>query len=134
MASGKTWRLAIAGGAALLLVAIPAQAQSVLNRGGGAEPEFLDLLLTGSPGNYAGYRNPESMPRWPRRSANPMRSGAPPCCKKRKASPWPTCPGCLSVSCRKVGPRVGGYIQNQRDFNRSRWLWIKVSAGLYSGR
>ena len=42
MASGKTWnrRLAIAGGAALLLLgAIPARAQSVLNRGGGAEPE-----------------------------------------------------------------------------------------------
>ena len=24
-----------------------------------------------------------------------------------------------------VGPRVGGYVQNARDFNRSRWLWIK---------
>jgi ABC-type transport system substrate-binding protein len=24
-----------------------------------------------------------------------------------------------------VGSRVGGYIQNARDFNRSRWLWIK---------
>jgi putative NADH-flavin reductase len=24
-----------------------------------------------------------------------------------------------------VGPRVGGYIQNARDFNCSRWLWIK---------
>jgi oligopeptide transport system substrate-binding protein len=24
-----------------------------------------------------------------------------------------------------VGPRVGGYVQNARDFNASRWLWIK---------
>ena len=24
-----------------------------------------------------------------------------------------------------VGPRVGGYIPNARDYNRSRWLWIK---------
>ena len=24
-----------------------------------------------------------------------------------------------------VGPRVGGYVQNPRDFNRSRWLWVK---------
>src|SRR5476649_382780 len=51
MASGKTGnrRLAIAGGAALLLlVAIPAQAQSVLNRGGGAEPESLDPAFAGS--------------------------------------------------------------------------------------
>jgi ABC-type oligopeptide transport system substrate-binding subunit len=24
-----------------------------------------------------------------------------------------------------VGPRVGGYVQNIRDYNRSRWLWIK---------
>jgi hypothetical protein len=24
-----------------------------------------------------------------------------------------------------VAPRVGGYIQNVRDYNRSRWLWIK---------
>src|SRR5471032_1384752 len=51
MASGKTWnrRLAMAGGAALLLLAaIPARAQSVLNRGGGAEPESLDPAFAGS--------------------------------------------------------------------------------------
>ncbi len=24
-----------------------------------------------------------------------------------------------------VSPRVGGYIPNPYDFNRSRWLWIK---------
>jgi hypothetical protein len=24
-----------------------------------------------------------------------------------------------------IGPRVGGHMQNARDFNRSRWLWIK---------
>ena len=24
-----------------------------------------------------------------------------------------------------VGSRVGGYIPNAQDYNRSRWLWIK---------
>ena len=24
-----------------------------------------------------------------------------------------------------VGPRVGGYTPNARDYNRSRWLWVK---------
>jgi oligopeptide transport system substrate-binding protein len=24
-----------------------------------------------------------------------------------------------------VGPRVGGYVPNAHDYNRSRWLWIK---------
>ena len=88
---------------------------------------FLDLLLPGNPGNYAGYRNAKfdaaMVVETGESAAGRMQ-------RLRKAErialadmPW--LPIRFLSQSEAVGPRVGGYVPNARDFNRSRWLWIK---------
>jgi oligopeptide transport system substrate-binding protein len=88
---------------------------------------FLDLLQSGNPSNYAGYRSAK----FDIAMAMEMgESAAHRTQRLQKAErialadlPW--LPIRFLSQSEAVGPRVGGYIQNIRDYNRSRWLWIK---------
>ena len=89
---------------------------------------FLDLLRTGSPGNYAGYKNPkfdaamaaaQKEPDPGKRAA--LLQGA----HRIALADMPWVPIRFLSQTEAVGPHVGGYVQNPWDFNRSRWLWIK---------
>ncbi|HEY0266000.1 MAG TPA: peptide ABC transporter substrate-binding protein [Rhizomicrobium sp.] len=94
----------------------------------GEAGNFLDLLRSAAPNNYAGYRNlkfdaamaaADRAPDAARRTALLQQA-------ERIAladMPW-LAVRFLSQS-EAVGPRVGGYVANARDFNRSRWLWIR---------
>jgi oligopeptide transport system substrate-binding protein len=89
---------------------------------------FLDLLRSGSPGNYAGYSNPKfdaamaAADREPDPARRPvLLKGA----ERIAQADMPWLPIRFPSQTEAVGPRVGGYVQNARDFNRSRWLWIK---------
>ena len=89
---------------------------------------FLDLLKSGSPGNYAGYRNlkfdaaldiAEREPDAGKRAAL-LKSA-----ERIALADLPWLPIRFLSQSEAVGPRVGGYVPNARDYNRSRWLWIK---------
>ncbi len=89
---------------------------------------FLDLLRSTSPGNYAGYKNPrfdgaldaaEGEPDAKKRAALLKRAEA----IAQKDMPW--LPIRFASQTELVAPKVGGYVPNAADFNRSRWLWIK---------
>ncbi len=89
---------------------------------------FLDLLRSGNPGNYAGYRNSrfdaalEAAEREPdiAKRAGLMKAAE---TIAQKDLPW--LPIRFLSQSEAVGPRVGGYVPNARDYNRSRWLWVK---------
>jgi len=89
---------------------------------------FLDLLRFGSPGNYAGYRNARfdaamtAAEREPDAARRAQRLQA---AERIALADMPWLPIRFLSQSEAVGPRVGGYIQNSRDYNRSRWLWIK---------
>jgi oligopeptide transport system substrate-binding protein len=89
---------------------------------------FLDLLRSASPGNYAGYKNPrfdallEAAEREPDAGKRVQRMKQAEALAQ-KDMPW--LPVRFLVQTEAVAPRVGGYVPNARDFNRSRWLWIK---------
>jgi oligopeptide transport system substrate-binding protein len=89
---------------------------------------FLDLLRIGNPNNYAGYRNPkfDAAMAAAEREADPAKraqlmQGAEKMALEDNA--W------LAIrflnQSEAVGPRIGGYVPNARQYNRSRWLWIK---------
>jgi oligopeptide transport system substrate-binding protein len=89
---------------------------------------FLALLKSGSAGNYAGYRNPkfdaalnaaESEPD-PGKRAALLKSA-----ERIALADLPWLPIRFLSQSEAVGARVGGYVPNARDYNRSRWLWIK---------
>jgi len=94
----------------------------------GDASNFLDLLRSGSPRNYAGYRNPkfdaamEAAEREPDSSRRIQRLQA---AETVALADLPWLPIRFLSQTEAVGPRVGGYIANSYDFNRSRWLWIK---------
>jgi len=89
---------------------------------------FLDLLRSASPGNYAGYKNPrfdaaldvaEREPDAAKRSVLMKQAEA----IAQKDMPW--LPIRFISQTELVAPKVGGYVANAADYNRSRWLWIK---------
>lgn len=89
---------------------------------------FLDLLRSNSPGNYAGYKNPrfdaalsaaESESDAAKRAALLKQAEA----IAQKDMPW--LPILFVSQTELVSPRVSGYVPNAADFNRSRWLWIR---------
>jgi oligopeptide transport system substrate-binding protein len=89
---------------------------------------FLDLLRSGAPGNYAGYRNPKfdaAMARAEREPDTAKRTALLQTAEKIALADMPWIPIRTLSQSEAVGPRVGGYIANARDANRSRWLWIK---------
>jgi oligopeptide transport system substrate-binding protein len=89
---------------------------------------FLDLLRSGSPGNYAGYRNPKfdaAMAAAEGESDADHRIRLLQAAERLALADMPWLPIRILSQTETVGPRVAGYVQNARDFNRSRWLWIK---------
>ena len=89
---------------------------------------FLDLLRSGSPGNYAGYRNAKFDAAMTAAEDEPdaaRRARLLQTAERIALTDMPWLPIRFLSQSEAVGPRVGGYVQNARDFNRSRWLWIK---------
>lgn len=89
---------------------------------------FLDLLRSGSPGNYAGYRNPKFDAAITAADAEPdatRRIQLLQTAERIALADLPWLPIRFLSQSEAVGPRVGGYVPNARDFNASRWLWIK---------
>jgi oligopeptide transport system substrate-binding protein len=89
---------------------------------------FLDLLRSNSPGNYAGYRNLKfdaAMAAAEREPDTARRVTLLQAAERIALADMPWVPIRFVSQSEAVGPRVGGYVQNAWDFNRSRWLWIK---------
>ena len=89
---------------------------------------FLDLLRSGSPGNYAGYKNPkfDAAMAAAQKEPDPAKRAALLQAAHRIArADMPWVPIRFLSQTEAVGPRVGGYVQNPWDYNRSRWLWMK---------
>ena len=89
---------------------------------------FLDLLRSDSPGNYAGYRNPKfdaALEAGEREPDAGKRATLLKSAERIALADLPWLPIRFPSQSEAVGPRVGGYIPNARDYNRSRWLWIK---------
>ena len=89
---------------------------------------FLDLLKSGNPGNYPGYKNPKFDAVLDAAEREPDAGKRAALLKSAeqialKDLPW--LPIRFLSQSEAVGPRVGGYIPNARDYNRSRWLWMK---------
>jgi oligopeptide transport system substrate-binding protein len=94
----------------------------------GDATNFLDLLRTGSPGNYAGYKNPKFDAAMAAAQKEPdphLRAALLQAAHRIALADMPWLPIRFLSQTEAVGPRVGGYVQNPWDFNRSRWLWIK---------
>lgn len=89
---------------------------------------FLDLLRSTSPGNYAGYKNPRfdaALDAAERESDAGKRSALLKRAEAIALTDLPWLPIRFAAQTELVGLKVGGYIPNAADFNRSRWLWIK---------
>ncbi|HEY2010171.1 MAG TPA: peptide ABC transporter substrate-binding protein [Rhizomicrobium sp.] len=90
--------------------------------------DFLDLLKSGNPGNYAGYKNPkfdaalETAEREPDAGKRALLLKS---AERIALADLPWVPIRFLSQSEAVAPRVGGYMPNARDYNRSRWLWIK---------
>jgi oligopeptide transport system substrate-binding protein len=88
---------------------------------------FLDLLRSGSVGNYAGYKNPRfdaAMAAAEREPDVAKRTALLKTAERIALADMPWLPIRFLSQSEAVSPRVGGYVQNSYDFNRSRWLWI----------
>jgi oligopeptide transport system substrate-binding protein len=89
---------------------------------------FLYLLRSGNPGNYAGYKNPKFDAVLDAAEREPdagKRVGLLKAAERIALTDLPWLPIRFLSQSEAVGPRVGGYVPNARDYNRSRWLWIK---------
>jgi len=89
---------------------------------------FLDLLRSATPGNYAGYRNPRFDAAMDKADHEPDAQKRAALLKQAEAIPqkdMPWLPIRFNSQTELVAPKVGGYVPNAADFNRSRWLWIK---------
>ena len=89
---------------------------------------FLDLLRSNSPANYAGYRNPKfdtAMAAAEKEPDAAQRVRLLQDAERIAQADMIWLPIRFLSQTEAVGPRVGGYIQNKWDFHRSRWLWIK---------
>ena len=94
----------------------------------GDATNFLDLLRSGSPRNYAGYRNPKFDAAMEAAQGEPdatRRIQQLQAAERIALAEMPWLPIRFLSQTEAVGPRVGGYVPNAYDFNRSRWLWIK---------
>jgi len=89
---------------------------------------FLELLRSDSPGNYAGYRNAKfdlAMAAAAGEARPGRRRSLLQEAERLALADMPWLPIRVLSQVEAVGPRVGGYIPNSRNYNRSRWLWIK---------
>lgn len=88
---------------------------------------FLDLLRSNSGNNYAGYRNPrfDAAMDAAQAQADPAKRGAAlQAAEKLALADYPWLVTRFAAQSEMVQPYVKGYVQNVRDFNRTRWLWI----------
>jgi ABC-type oligopeptide transport system substrate-binding subunit len=88
---------------------------------------FLDLLQSASPGNYSGYQSGKFAIAMAERGgeSSAQRIKRLQQAERIALADMPWLPIRFLSQSEAVGPRVGGYIPNARDYNRSRWLWIK---------
>ncbi|HVW73803.1 MAG TPA: peptide ABC transporter substrate-binding protein [Rhizomicrobium sp.] len=89
---------------------------------------FLDLLKSGAPGNYAGYHNPRfdaALDAAEREPDTEKRAVLLKSAERIALADMPWLPIRFLSQSEAVGPRVGGYVPNARLYNRSRWLWMK---------
>ncbi len=89
---------------------------------------FLDLLRSGSPENYAGYKNAKFDAAMAAADHEPdagRRARLLQTAERLALADLPWLPIRFLSQSEAVGPRVGGYVPNVRLANRSRWLWIK---------
>jgi oligopeptide transport system substrate-binding protein len=89
---------------------------------------FLDLLRAGAGNNYAGYRNPRfdaAMDKAQKDAAPAIRSRDLQSAEAIALSDYPWIPARFPSQSDVVNPRVGGWIANIRDFQPTRWLWIR---------
>jgi oligopeptide transport system substrate-binding protein len=88
---------------------------------------FLDLLQSASGNNYARYRNPAydaALAAAEQESDAARRGKLLLGAETRALKDYPWLPWRFRMSQDLVQPRVKGWVQNVRDYNRSRWLWI----------
>jgi oligopeptide transport system substrate-binding protein len=88
---------------------------------------FLDLLQSGSPGNYSRYQSGKFAIAMAERSgeSDSERMKRLQQAERIALGDLPWLPIRFLSQSEAVAPRVGGYIPNSRGYNRSRWLWIK---------
>jgi oligopeptide transport system substrate-binding protein len=89
---------------------------------------FLDLLRTGNPNNYASYRNPKfdaAMAAAEREADSATRARLMQGAEKIALADNAWLAIRFLNQSEAVGPRVGGYVPNARLANRSRWLRIR---------
>jgi len=88
---------------------------------------FLDLLQSQSGNNYARYRNPAFDAALARAQQEPdlkQRSAALLAAEKIALKDYPWLPWRFRVTQDLVQPTVKGWVDNVRDYHRTRWLWI----------
>jgi oligopeptide transport system substrate-binding protein len=89
---------------------------------------FLDLLRSDAGNNYAHYRNPKFDALMNRAQSEPdgaKRAALMLAAEKQAMADYPWLVTRFLSQSEAVSPRVGGYVPNVRDFNRTRWLWIR---------
>ncbi|HWY61159.1 MAG TPA: peptide ABC transporter substrate-binding protein [Rhizomicrobium sp.] len=89
---------------------------------------FLDLLRSDSGNNYAGYRNPHfdaAMDAADKEPDAARRGRALAGAEAIALKDYPWVPLRFPAQSDVVGPRVMGWTANARDFQGTRWLWLK---------
>lgn len=89
---------------------------------------FLDLLRSGSGNNYSNYRNPRfdaAMDAAQAQTDLAARGKALLAAEKLALADYPWLVTRFASQSEVVQPYVKGYVQNVRDYNRTRWLWIQ---------
>lgn len=88
---------------------------------------FLDLLQSASGNNYARYRNPAydaALAAAQSESDAARRAQRLLAAERLALKDYPWLPWRFRITQDLVQPRVKGWVDNVRDYNRSRWLWI----------
>lgn len=89
---------------------------------------FLDLLRSDGGNNYAGYRKPKFDAAMDAAQAEPdlkTRGQLLLAAERIALADMPWLMVRVASQSEVVQPRVQGYVQNVRDFNRTRWLWLR---------
>lgn len=89
---------------------------------------FLDLLRTGAPVNYAGYSSPKFDTAMTRAAAEPDPDKRRILLQAAERIAQADLPWLVTrnyYQSEAVSPRLGGYVPNARLYNRSRWLWLR---------
>ncbi len=93
---------------------------------------FLDLLQSASGNNYARYRNPAydaALAAAQSESDGARRGQLLLAAEKLALKDYPWLPWRFRITQDLVQPRVKGWVDNVRDYNRTRWLWIARGTG-----